>query len=385
MPLSTADLEQLLSLALAALRANATNGAPVPPEMAAAAAAVAQQVAAPAHQVDELQPPAAVDAPGQPAEPTLAEWLDVHERQLGERGYKAQTLKNRRACIGHVRRLWGDRPIKAVKPHEIASVLRKFDPKHSSSAVRVLSELRDAYAEAVMNGWAETNPAIHVKLPAHKVMRARLKWEVWQAMRQLAQTGPQRWVESMLLLALVTGQRRADLAKMRFTDIVVDDEGQQCLRIEQQKQAGKGYGARVEIPLTLYMECIGMTVGDVIEHCRTTAKPGATLIRKAGGGAIEESSLSARFHECILAVLGPTAHGPYEWPSLHEVRSLSARMYVAQGLTRETVQTLLGHKHAEMTDLYTDDRGLSRDQWKRVKVPSATPARLAAEPASKPA
>ena len=293
---------------------------------------------------------------------TLGEWLDVHERLLRDRNYKAQTLKNRSANLSHVRRLWGQRPIAAIKPHEVATALKTFGAERSSTAVRVLAELRDAYSEAIANGWAETNPAAHIKPPKHKVQRARLKFETWQAMRTLAQAGPQRWVESMLLLALVTGQRRADLARMRF-DQVVDG----CLQIEQQKQAGKGYGARVEIPLSLRMDAIGMTVGDVIEHCRQSAKPGETLLRKAGGGAIEESSLSARFHETIVTVLGGASHQQYQWPSLHEVRSLSARVYHAQGID---VQTLLGHKHAEMTDLYKDDRGLSSHVWKRVAVPS---------------
>ncbi len=357
MPLSTTDLEQLLSLALAALRANAA-GSP--------AVAQAEAVAAAVLQPQQLQQAQAAD------QRTMGQWLDVHLRQLGEKGYKAQTIKNRTSNIAHLRRLWGDKPIAAIKPHDVATGLRTFTASESSKASRVLSELRDAFAEAIAAGWAEVNPAMPIKRPVHKVMRARLKWEVWQHMRQLAQTGPQRWVESMLLLALVTGQRRADLAKMRFSDIVMDDDGQQCLRIEQQKQAGKGYGARVEIPLSLHMDALGMTVGDVIEHCRGSAKPGPTLLRKAGGGVIEESSLSARFHECILAVLGPSAHKPYEWPSLHEARSLSARMYLQQGLPPEVVQTLLGHKTAEMTALYADDRGLSADQWKRVAVKPAS-------------
>jgi len=293
---------------------------------------------------------------------TLGEWLDVHERQLRDRGYKSQTIKNRSATLVHVRRLWGPRPVAALKPHEVATALKTFGAERSSTAVRVLAELRDAYAEAIANGWADSNPAAHVKPPRHKVKRARLKWETWQAMRTLAQAGPQRWVESMLLLALVTGQRRADLAKMRFDDVV---DGH--LRIEQQKQAGKGYGARVAIPLTLRLDAIDMTVGDVIEQCRSSAKPGETLLRKAGGGAIEEPSLSARFHECIVAVLGAKAHATYEWPSLHEIRSLSARVYRAQGVD---VQTLLGHKHAEMTAVYEDDRGLSAGQWKRVAIGS---------------
>lgn len=316
------------------------------------------------------QMPAAAAGAGVPmAQPaassgaTLSAWIDVHQQLIRDRGYKQQTVKNRMANLAHVRRLWGERAIRALKPHEIATGLKTFGADRTSTAGRVLSELRDVFTEAIANGWTEANPAKDIKPPKHKVQRARLTFETWQAMRTLAETGPQRWVVYLLLLALITGQRRGDLAKMRFDDIVKDAEGREYLRVEQLKQAGKGYGARVEIPLSLRLDAIGMTLADVVEHCRHSAKPGATLLRKAGGGPIEESSLSARFHEHIVAVLGPNAHRRFCWPSLHEVRSLSARLFKAQGID---VQTLLGHKHAEMTELYVDDRGLSKDQWKRV-------------------
>lgn len=306
-------------------------------------------------------------APATPAVPlrTLGEWLTVHEAALHHRGYKPQTIKNRRAIIAHVRRLWGAQPITQLKPHEVAAGLRDFGAKRSSTAKRVLFELRDVYAEAVAHGWAEHNPATHLKSPVHKVKRARLTFQTFQAMHALAQASPQTWLQCLLLLALVTGQRRADLAKARFDDIVTDAAGHQFLRIEQQKQAGKGYGARIELPLTLRLDALGITLADVIALCRTSGKPGATLLRKAGGGAIEESSLSTRFHECIVAVLGEGAHQMHQWPSLHEVRSLAARIYRAQGCD---VQTLLGHKHAEMTAVYEDDRGLSAQVWKRLEV-----------------
>lgn len=170
----------------------------------------------------------------------------------------------------------------------------------------------------------------------------------------------------MLLLALAIGQRRADLAKVRFDDVV---DGH--LRIEQQKEAGKGYGARLEIPLTLRLNCIDMTVGDVVEHCRHSAKPGPTLLRQANGRPIEMSSLSARFCAHIKAVLGDNDPGMHKRPSLHETRSLSARCYVEQGIPKTVVQTLLGHSDAEMTELYLDDRGLSSKTWKRVHVEPA--------------
>ena len=292
---------------------------------------------------------------------TLSKWLDVHERQVLAKGYKPQTIRNRTASIKHLRRLWGDRPITALRAHEIISALRReFLPDHTSTAQRTLAELRDAYNEAIANDWAETNPAAHVRLPAHRVKRRRLSLETWRQMRELARASRQRWLEALLLLALVTGQRRGDLAKMRFEDVV---DGH--LQIEQQKQAGKGYGARVAIPLTLRLDAVGMTLADVIDLCREIGEPGPMLLRKAGGGRLEESSLSIRFAECIRSVCGEKAYQTAEWPSLHEVRSLSARLYSEQGVD---VQTLLGHKHAEMTDLYRDDRGLSAKQWRRVSI-----------------
>jgi integrase len=259
--------------------------------------------------------------------------------------------------------MWGQVPINELRPHAVASALKQFPRERSSTAVRVLSELRDAYVEAIANGWAETSPAAHIKAPKHKVMRERLEFEVWAKMRALSAASPQPWVQSMLLLALTIGQRRADLAKVRFDDVV---DGH--LRIQQQKEAGKGYGARVEIPLTLHMDCIGMSVGEVIEQCRGSAKPGPTLLRQANGRPIEMSSLSARFCEHIKVVLGDGDPWTHKRPSLHETRSLSARTYVAQGIDPKVVQTLLGHSDIEMTELYLNDRGLSRHEWKRVDV-----------------
>lgn len=304
---------------------------------------------------------------------TLSDWLETFERLLAERQYAPHTVKNHRGSLAHVRRLWGSRPLAELRPHEIATALRTFGPGHTSTARRVLAELRDACAEAVNNGWMDSNPAANVRPPVHRVIRSRLKFETWQAMRTLSQSGPQRWVESMLLLALITGQRRSDLAKMKFDDIVTAEDGHQLLRVEQAKKAGKPIGARIEIPLALRLDAIGMTLADVVEHCRSSARPGPTLLRKIGGGAIEESSLSVRFHETIVAVEGESAYGRYQWPSLHEVRSLSARLYKAEG---KDPQRLLGHMHHEMTDLYLNDRGLSAGEWQRVAASAQVPAEI---------
>lgn len=299
---------------------------------------------------------------------TLGEWLDVHERQIREHGYKLQTVKNRVGNIKHIRRLWGARPLRALRAHEIATELRaRFLPGKSSTARRVLSELRLAYSAAIANDWCDVSPAVHVAMPRHTVKRKRLTLDTWQRMRVWSRALP-RWVEAMLLLGIVTGQRRSDLMKMRFDDVV---DGH--LQVIQQKKAGKAYGAHVAIPLNLRCEAIGMTVGEVIEFCRSIGKPGDTLLRTKGGRPIEVSSLSARFAEAIRGVLGQDAYGEYEWPSLHEVRSLSARSYVEQGMEPEVVQVLLGHSNLEMTQLYMDDRGLTAREFKRVQLQEPLP------------
>lgn len=309
------------------------------------------------------------DAANDPAPvegPTVAEWLTTYRVVIGQRGYNPQTIKNRTTSINHIEAAWGPMRLRALRPFDIISKLKQWSPH---TAVRILGELKDVYVEAIANNAAESSPAAHVKRPKAPGLRKRLTLETWQAMLELARQGRQRWVPAMLLLALATGQRRADLAKMRFDDVV---DGH--LRVEQQKKAGKPVGARLAIPLSLRLNATGMTLGEVIEHCRGIGAPGDTLLRKANGKPIEMSSLSARFRAHILAVCGPDAYQQYEWPSLHEVRSLSARTYIAEGMAPDVVQTLLGHKDAEMTQVYLDDRGLTDGQWKHVSANDQQPA-----------
>lgn len=315
---------------------------------------------------EPVSKPAANDPAPAVEGPTVAEWLVTYRSIIGQRGYNPQTIKNRTTSIRHVEAAWGAMKLRGVRPVEISTKLKQWSPH---TAVRVLGELRDVYVEAIANGEAENSPAAHVKRPKAPGLRKRLTLETWQGMIELARQGNQRWVPAMLLLALATGQRRADLAKMRFDDVV---DGH--LRVEQQKKAGKPTGARLAIPLTLRLDATGMTLGEVIEHCRGIAAPGDTLLRKSNGRPIEKSSLSARFRQHIVAVCGPNAYKQYEWPSLHEARSLSARTYIAEGMTEKTVQTLLGHKAAEMTKVYLDDRGLTAGEWKQVSANDQQPA-----------
>jgi integrase len=157
----------------------------------------------------------------------------------------------------------------------------------------------------------------------------------------------------MLVLALVTGQRRSDLEKMRFDD-VWDDH----LHVEQAKT-----GERLAIPLALRLDAINVSVAQAIEGCRKYAVNEVYLIRKHNGQPLGMASLSARFEEAREAALPAFCSG--HPPSLHECRSLSERLYRKQGIN---TMVLLGHKHQSMTDMYNDDRGLSQGEWRTLSL-----------------
>ncbi|KQP39672.1 hypothetical protein ASF44_08040 [Pseudorhodoferax sp. Leaf274] len=286
----------------------------------------------------------------------MREWLAIYRDIVARKSIKANTRTNTESNLRHIDRLWGELPIRSLKPRLIKAALQ--DGLESDSLRgRVLALMKDVLKEAVMDEWVEANAALPVDPISAKVQRKRMSLETLAGVRDAAAAHAQAWVTPMVLLGVATGQRRADLAKMKFSDVV---DG--CLQVVQQKEAGKGYGSRLAIPLDLRLDAIGMSVGEVIESCREYAPPGDFLIRQKSGKPLEKSNLSARFTE-IMRTAFPGAYGEGEWPSLHELRSLSERLYRKQGID---TQTLLGHADIAMTNRYNDDRGLTAKEFKRV-------------------
>ena len=285
---------------------------------------------------------------------TLGEWAKIYTQVLSERQVCEKTLQSR---LHHVRRIvteMGGRSLGSIRPHEISAFVTSIGKEHPGTAKRVLIEIRAMFYEAVANDWISTNPAKAVRAPRVAVRRRRLSLDEWRLIDAYAKENSPPWVYRMIRLALVTGQRRSDLVKMKFSDVWAhEDGGKEYLHIVQAKT-----GARVAIPIDLRLDSVGLSVREVIEDCRGYAKPGdGHLLRKTTGKPPCPESMSWRFEQAREAVLPaePEGVGP---PSLHECRSLAAREY------RDKIKTqgLLGHSKASMTDQYHNDRGLSARQ-----------------------
>lgn len=283
---------------------------------------------------------------------TVGQWAVIYRKLVDARPISDKTKDNRRSALAHVLEYLGHRTISAVRPHEVANMLQDIAKTHPQTAKRVLHEVADLFNECMNYGWIDRNPAVSVKAPLCRVQRKRLTLVNWQAIKGHADKNMPLWVRNMLVLALVTGQRRSDLVKMRFAD-VWDDH----LHVEQAKT-----GTRLALPLALKLNALGVTLAEAIEACKNYPIKSEFMLRKANGGQLADASLSARFEEVRKAVLPSETGIP---ASLHECRSLSERLYREQGIN---TMTLLGHKHQSMTDLYNDDRGLSKGQWKTLQL-----------------
>lgn len=302
---------------------------------------------------------------------TVSQFVDIYIQIVETRGLCAKTVQNHRNYIKHIRSAFGEHAIGSVKPHMVANAIAEIGKKHPLTAKRTLMEMSDMFNEALMAGWIDTNPAQPVKRPRARVTRQRLTVEEWSKILDWSKENQPPWVSRMLVLALVTGQRRGDLQKMKFSDVW---DG--VLHVAQQKRTGaREFGARVAIPLSLRLPSIGISLEEAIEYCRTyfpADSEDAHLIRKSTGKPLSVASMSWRFEEARDAVLGLHT-GKGRPASLHECRSLSCRIYKEE--SGIDVQGLLGHRHQSMTEIYTDDRGLSdrEAKWMTLVVDNPAP------------
>ena len=223
--------------------------------------------------------------------------------------------------------------------------------EHPAKAKRLLIELRCIFNSALENGWIDTNPANAVRTIRAPTLRERLTLDMWRKI-YLRAYDANTWGRRLLLLALVTGQRRGDLAKMRFKDVYGG-----YLHVVQAKT-----GAKVALPLSLCLPQIATTLEFAIAECVDYSINPDYLLRKTTGEALSESSLSYKF-ECMRNAEFPEMAGVITAPSLHECRSLSARLY--DGIV--DTQKLLGHSSATMTAVYHKPRNLKTDEYQIVQ------------------
>jgi len=286
---------------------------------------------------------------------TVAAWFARYEELLDERELAPNTRRSYKSLAARATALLeGDTKLKALtalKVTEKLAEVAKAGQQRTSQALR--SFLHESFRVATVQGWLDENPVRDVHGPKVQVRRARLTLETLLAVHRTAAP----WLRSAIALALVSGQRREDVARATFAD--VRDGGWWVVQ-------GKTK-TRIAIPLELRLDVFGMSLEDVVKQCRSTGVLSKHLVHQTEsrgnsplGRPIWKDTISRRF-SAALAELKLDFEGK-EPPTFHEIRSLSSRLYKAQGGVN--VQELLGHRNAKTTEMYQDGRG----EWIRVSL-----------------
>ena len=292
---------------------------------------------------------------------TLADWLPVY-RELWEA--KTEPAENTlRAAKSLLNRLgesdFAKMRMRHIETVHAASYLEAFEKASGAGAARNMrSRLSDIFRWAETQGVIEVgkNPVAATFSADYKVKRERLSLEQFWAIHAQASA----WAKNAMMLALVTSQRRDDIANMRFADY---KDG--YLHVAQGKSGGE---TKLQIDGAIKLAKVGVSVGEAVAACRdlivsrhlvhytersAMAKPG-DMVR---GPIISVAFQKARERAGIGAAEGRTP------PSFHEIRSLSERLY-REEFGADFAQAMLGHKSAQMTSKYDDLRG----GWKAINA-----------------
>jgi integrase len=148
---------------------------------------------------------------------TVVELYDKRDLQANRRGWEVKRIIDRE-LIPH----WGEKPIATITRANVLDRLEALiDASKPQAANRLFEVIRRLFNWAYDRGTfgLDRSPCDRMKMPADKVIRQRVLNEeeieaVWGAFDQMEYP-----FGSMLKLLLITGQRREEVAGMRWSEI----------------------------------------------------------------------------------------------------------------------------------------------------------------------
>ena len=308
--------------------------------------AVAQAIEANCYIEQKYTPAALMEKLKGEHEFTLSQWLERYEVILQRRDLAANTYKARAGQLKTIGERLGGMLLASITTRHVAEFLDPWIAEGKKTMAGTLrSVMSDIFREAVVEGRVSINPVEPTRAPKIEVSRQRLALEQFRLVRLAAERQP-AWFGLAMDLALITGQRREDVACMKFSHIN-DDR----LYITQIKT-----GAMIAIPLSLTLDSAGLKLGTVIDRCRLVSRcdylVSAGIRKNSPDGSVHPDSLTKGFVKARNNAGIEMSENP---PTFHEIRSLSGRLF-EKVYGKDFAQKLLGHKSEKMTEKYLNTR-----------------------------
>ncbi len=288
---------------------------------------------------------------------SVSAWCDRYKEMADAKKEAGKIAKATHDSIGQrlakVRTAWSDMRLDAITTRDVAEFLDTWERDGKARMAQAMrSFLIDFFKAAQTKGWLTSNPADATKAPEVNTMRARLSLDDFKAIHAIAVKDYAPWLSRAMELALLTGLRPEDLAAIGPRD--VRDGKLWVIPKKTQK-----HGVRICMPLTLRLNAVSWSLGEVIGRCKDRVLSRHFLHHSAHAGRakpgdpIRLKTISVWFAEARdkAGVKAPAGKTP---PSFYEIRSLAERLHHDQGVN---TQALLGHKQPATTALYHDLRG----------------------------
>jgi integrase len=289
---------------------------------------------------------------------TLAERLEasahtlerVIERMSTE-GLSANTLKGLADHDKVILEKFPNRDVASIETTEIAELLEEIKARGKNRwAQAIRARCVALFDRAVSLGWCKENRArVTEQVKRKRVQRKRLTMEQFRLILAKApEVAP--WLADMMMLALVSGQDRSTVAAWPRAAV---KDGEAVVYRQKTKKW-------IAIPVSLRMNEIGLSLGDVIDSCKSAhiASPFLIHHKQNRGGIKRGAPINLQTISLSFAAARKLAGIPDEnAPSFHEIRSLAKRTYMDQGGV--DTKALLGHSDDKTADLYADNRGIA--------------------------
>nr|WP_084833012.1 phage integrase Arm DNA-binding domain-containing protein [Enterobacter roggenkampii] len=164
---------------------------------------------------------------------TMGDWLERYSVILQRRELAANTYKVRAGQIATINEKMGELILNKVNTRHIADFLDTWIAEGKKTmAATMRSVLIDIFREAIAEGELTLNPVEPTRTPKIVVFRQRLSLEMYGPIRAAADTlSP--WLPLAMDLALVTAQRREDIAKEGANKQVISSQADSLIKISR--------------------------------------------------------------------------------------------------------------------------------------------------------
>ncbi|MGA9265527.1 MAG: tyrosine-type recombinase/integrase [Rhodomicrobium sp.] len=225
------------------------------------------------------------------------------------------------------------KPMATITRVQIAATIDKVQARSGAAARHLFADVRPVFAWALDRGLIETNPMAGMKAPAASEARDRVLTDeevkaFWQAATE------EGWpFSSVFKVLLLTGQRREEVAGMRWREVTLDDPAQWTIAKERAKN-GKAHTIDLHPEAVRLLDPLGdaaaaRRAGDAEYVFSTT---GRTPV--SGFGRVKD-----RIDTRMQATLG----GKFQPWRIHDLRRTAASGMAALGFQPHVIERVLNH------------------------------------------